>query len=335
MWHREKRTSLPPKTVGRGRARGIAWILVGLVSCLGGSAQPGPAQLTTPTNAGGFFQVPVASKKPPAVAPVAGPDPAHKALLLQDIEQALLLLKDDKLEQFIEDYYPIEMMKGLRRLDGLTKTANDLRRTKSVLKRFESKLTKCRTAVIEGNNNNVVFMPVEEAAEEPLPVAVAPATTAPLKGYPGELKQALPLAITDLKAKQYEVFIQQMLPVSEVNRLTSSELLAETALLFEEHPTLAPAMIADLDALAKLPLKAEGNLIQATVPPRDKNDVQREVRFQKVGGSWRFYDQTTEAQALIDQLAAQADKMASNPAAFEPILKFERIREHWRLVELP
>ena len=80
---------------------------------------------------------------------------------------------------------------------------------------------------------------------------------------------------------------------------------------------------------------AEGNLIQATVPPRDKNDVQREVRFQKVGGSWRFYDQTTEAQALIDQLAAQADKMASNPAAFEPILKFERIREHWRLVELP
>ncbi len=334
--------SIQPVTVWMKRASGIAMVLVGLASGVWWWSLPSRAVFGSADMAAddlGYFQVPVAPKKPPLAnadaMPVVGPDQVYKAILLKDLEHALSLLKDDKLEDFIEDYYPIEMARGLRKRDSLTKTANDLRRTKSVLKRFESKLTQCQTGLIEGNNNDVVFMPVEGAAEVPVPAAASVTTDAPVKGYPGELKQALPLAIADLKAKKYEVFIQQMLPVSEVSRLTSNELVAETALVFKEHPTLAVAMIADLEVIAKLPLKVEGNLIKATVPPRDKNDVQREVRFQKVGGSWRFFDQTTEAQAQIDQLAARADKMQSQPAAFEPILKFERIREHWRLVELP
>ena len=325
-------------------AGGVALFVIVIASGSWWSTPSGSAQLDSTANNGGYFQVPAAPKKPAVAAPAGetpvapAPDAEHQAMLLKDIEQALSLLKDDKIEQFIEDYYPIDVARKLRQLNRVTNAANDLRRTKSVLKRFESKLTKCQTGTMEGTNNDVLFMPAAEpvAAEVPAtPVAPAkPAETA-VKGYGGDVNKALQLAIADLKAKKYDAFIQQMLPVSEVDRLNENELVAETVLVFAQNPTLATAMIADLEALAKLPLKAVGDTATATLVGRDKNEAKREVRFQKVGGSWRFYDQVTETQTQIEQLSARAEKMQSNPAAFEPILKFERIREHWRLVELP
>ena len=330
---------LSPSLIAR---LGLAFAVV-LLGTSGWTSPPGRLPLESTANSDGYFQVPAAPKKPPVAAPadaapVAGPDAEHQAMLLKDIEHALSLLKDDKVEQFIEDYYPIDMARKLRQLNRVTNAASDLRRTKSVLKRFESKLTKCQAGTIEGTNHEVLFMPATEpaAAEVPAtPAAPVKPVEPDLKGYGGDVTKALQLAIADLKAKKYDAFIQQMLPVSEVVRLNEYELVAETALVFEQNPALAAAMIADLEALAKLPLKAVGDTVTATLVGRDKNETKREVRFQKVGGSWRFYDQVTETRTQIEQLSARAEKMQSNPAAFEPILKFERIREHWRLVELP
>ena len=322
-----------PARVRQCRIIGSVVGVLGLLSGLGWSADPDQTPQAAALNAGGFFQVPAATAEP---APPAGPDAEHQAMLLQDIEHALALLKDDKVEQFIEDYYPIDIARKLRQANRLTNAASDLRRTKAVLKRFESKLTKCQTGVIEGTNNDALIMPAAVAVDEVAPVTpTKPAEDASVKGYGGDLKSGLRLAIADLKAKKFEIFVQYMLPVSEVTRLSSNELLAETARVFEDNPKLALAMIADLEALAKLPQKADGDTVTATLIGRDKNESQREVRFQKVGGSWRFYDQLTEAQAQIDQLSSRSEKMQSDPTAFEPILKFERIREHWRLVELP
>ncbi len=340
MVNREATYSVQPAMAGRGLASGMALAVLGFA---GGacwwSSPPDSVTQTTPLDTGGYFQVPAAAKKVTtgavAAAPAAGPDQEHKEMLLKDIENALSLLKDDKVEQFIEDYYPIDMSRKLRQLDRLANAANDLRRTKSILKRFETKLTKCQTGVMEGTNNDVTFMPVEGAVEEAAAATPPSAVDTPVKGYGGDLKKGLQLAIADLKAKKYDVFLQQMLPVSEVARLNENELVTETALVFEQNSMLAAAMIADLESLAKLPLKADGDTVTATLLGRDKNETKREVRFQKVGGSWRFYDQITETQTQIEQLSARAEKQQSNPAAFEPILKFERIREHWRLVELP
>ncbi len=343
MMNREGTNRFPLASAGKRLAGGVAVLFIGIASGSWWTTPSGSAQLDATSNIGGYFQVPAATKKPPVAAPadaapVEGPDAEYQAMLLQDIEHALSLLKEDKVEQFIEDYYPIDVARKLRQLNRVTNAANDLRRTKSVLKRFESKLMKCQTGTMEGTNHDALFMPAAEPAAADVPAtptaSAKPAETA-VKGYGGDVNKALQLAIADLKAKKYDAFIQQMLPVSEVDRLSENELVQETALVFEQNPALAVAMIADLEALAKLPLKAVGDTVTATLVGRYKNEAKREVRFQKVGGSWRFFDQVTETQTQIEQLSARAEKMQSNPAAFEPILKFERIREHWRLVELP
>jgi hypothetical protein len=94
-------------------------------------------------------------------------------------------------------------------------------------------------------------------------------------------------------------------------------------------------MLADLEAIVKLDLKPEGGLVRLALSGRNKGETKREVRFQQVAGSWRFFDQSTEIQARQDALLRVEGQQASASGTSRPILKFERIREHWRLRELP
>ena len=278
-----------------------------------------------------------------AGVPVAAEETISKeqrAILLEDVTRAHTLLKTDGIEQFIEDYYPINLVRPARQRQVIGNMANDLRRSKATLKRLEKKLEQCQAGTINGNDSDVTFMPpAEPAPAKPAVVApvvkpvvqVAPAPA----GYGKELLPALTLASADLKAGKFKVFVEKMLPATEVARLTTSEQIETTTQVLTDNPEMVKSMLADMAEIAKLKPKAVENLVQVTLPGRTKGETPREIRFQLVGGSWRFFDQSSDVHAKREVLMEKAGNMEANPGAFEPVLKFERIREHWRLLELP
>lgn len=279
---------------------------------------------------------PAAPAKVQPATPV--PDEAHSAILKADIARALQLLKDDQLETLIEDYYPVETVRTLRKRQAIANTASDLRRTKAILRRWEDRLTRSLSGRIEGNNDEASAYPAPPTAAPPnassSPVPSA-ATLPDLPGYGDDLTVALKAAIADLKAKQYEAFLTHMLPIAEVVRLQEDQQLAFTVQQFELHPEMAPTMLADLETLLKGKLAITGDIASSELPGRSPGEKPRSVRLQRAGGSWRFFDQSAETREAIEQVKQRGSQMAADPAAFDPLLKFERIRDHWRLVELP
>lgn len=265
----------------------------------------------------------------------------QRAILLEDVTRAQTLLKADKIEQFIEDYYPINLVRPARQRQVIGNMANDLRRSKAVLKRMEKKLEQCQSGTIEGNDTDVTFMPGTEPptakpAEEPVVKAPSVKPAIPtLPGYGKELLPALALASADLKAEKFPEFVEKMLPVTEVARLTASEQLESTAQVLTDNPKMVQSMLADMAEIAQLKPKSVGNLVQVTLPGRSKGETPREIRFQLVGGSWRFFDQSSEVETQVGMLLEKAEKQEANPGALGAVLKFERIRDHWRLLELP
>lgn len=285
-------------------------------------------------------KAPADAKLVPATAktlPSSGPDAAHSESLQADIDRALALISEDKLEELIQDYYPVEMVRALRKKQTTANVANDLRRAKAVLRKLQDRLTRSRNGRLDGNNDEVVTFPSNEpAADAAIPATPAEqSSNSEVPGYGDDLQAALEAAIIDLKANEFEAFIQKMLPVSAVEKLLADEQLAFTAKQYELYPEMAQATIADLEAIRQLSVKPEGDLVRLQLSGRTPGEKEREVRLQRVGGSWRFYDQASELQPGIDRLMERGEKLAADPNAFEPLLKFERIRDHWRLVELP
>ncbi|RLS55218.1 MAG: hypothetical protein DWH91_09855 [Planctomycetota bacterium] len=279
---------------------------------------------------------PAAPAKAQSATPT--PDETQSAILKADIARALQLLKDDQLETLIEDYYPVEAVRTLRKRKAIGNTASDLRRSKAILRRWEDRLTRSLSGRFEGNNDEAFAYPAPPSAAAPNAPSqpVQSAVTLPeLPGYGDDLTVVLKAAIADLKAKQYETFLTHMLPVAEVVRLQEDQQLAFTASQFELHSELAPTMLADLETMLKGKLAITGDIASGELPGRSPGEKPRAVRLQRTGGSWRFFDQAAETREAIEQVKQRGSQMAADPAAFDPLLKFERIRDHWRLVELP
>ncbi len=262
----------------------------------------------------------------------AGPDKENRQLLLADIDRALTLIAEDQIEQLISDYFPLEAVRAARS-QGVSEGAEELRRTKSALQRLERGLRDCRTATLKGDNDKVYCF--ADTATSPDATAEGIAIPKGMKGYGKNLKSVIQSGINDLREKKYSRFIENMFPIPEVLRLKQSQLLDLTAQRFVDQPAMAELMLADLEAVVKLDLKPEGGLVRLALSGRNKDETKREVRFQQVAGSWRFFDQSTEIKARQDALLRIEGQQMSDSATPKPILKFERIREHWRLRELP
>lgn len=263
-----------------------------------------------------------------------GPDAAYKESLMKEIDRAIQLIQDDKIEQLVEDYYPYETYRVVRKRSAIKNFAADLRLSKALLRQLQSRLVACRQATLSGNNDEVQFLPVIEEEGKVAKTGPEPLPELPqIDGYGSDFGAVLKKSISDLKAENYEEFLTRILPLRVLQTLTEQGTLEMAAEQYKTNPQLAKLMLADLEAIAKAPAKPAKDLIQLTLLGRNQFEAPREIRFQLSGGSWRFFDQATEIRTEQNLVIANAEVPRDSHA--ESILTFERIRDHWRLVELP
>lgn len=260
---------------------------------------------------------------------------AQRKVLEDDLDRAIQLLKDNQHATFMNDYIPLDELREFRseKLD-LNEVARQIQTNQTVGARHIALLQSARAGLFQGNDDEVVIVPAptpDELKPEPIPVFSPLREVKDLKGYGSDFPKALTAGIADLKAKKFSEFVSSMLPASEVGRLNQTEQLEMTASLFTLYPEMATAMIADLEAIAKMKPAADGDLVKVTLKGDGRDAESREIRFQLSGGHWRFFDQALEMDDTIRPLLSGQATIASEI----PILIMERVRDHWRIKQWP
>ena len=250
-----------------------------------------------------------------------GPSEAAKQSLLVEVERAIQLIESDQIEPLIDEFFPTESVRTLRKEGSLTEAAKSLKDRGDAIPNLLSRLEQCRTGLTEGNDWDIQFVPNLAGAEAPNPAAM-------VEGYGDDFRQVLERGGADLKAGKYEEFLTSVLPLAEVLELKRTDQLEAVAEQFRTYPALVASMSADFEAMSQTQAQPEDGAIRLGLSGSSDDEGTREVRWQLVGGSWRFFDQTTEAKDRIKQVEKDAGLVRA-------ILKFERVRDHWRLTELP
>ncbi len=278
-------------------------------------------------------QDPPGAGKPEAASEISE---AQRLVLKADLDRAIQLLKENQQVTFLNDYTPLDDLREMRsEKKDLNEVARRMQSNKRAGAELIALLQRARDGQFEGNDDEVNIVPVpspDDLQPELIPVAQPLRKVTDLKGYGSDFPKALAAGIADLKAKKFGEFMGSMLPASEVGRLNQTDQLEMTASIFTLYPELSTAMIADLEAVAKLNSKVVGNLVQVTLKGDAPDAESREVRFQLSGGHWRFFDQ---ALAMDDTVRPLLEGQAKFESILEPILVMERVRDHWRIKQWP
>jgi hypothetical protein len=140
-------------------------------------------------------------------------------------------------------------------------------------------------------------------------------------GYGSDLEVALQSAIDSLEAGAIPEFVGNMFPLTELNRLrdnADAQVHLDTRL--QVFPAMAEAMKAELQECLDAGI-SQGEAIAEVILVKGRR-TPRVVRFQLVGGNWRFYD----PGVLLGDSSADAE--------FETVTLVHD-GTFWRLKEIP
>lgn len=315
---------LPPEQLASAFAPSGPVISQQRVPLLDADGVPLNPDRTSPERGEGGPQLAIAARGEGPASPAKGgngPSEAMKKSLLVEVERAIQLIESDQIEPLIDEFFPTESVRSLRKDGSLEAAAASLKESGVAIPNLLSRLEQCRTGLIEGNDSEVQFVPNLTGDQ-------SPNSTAQIEGYGDDFLQVLRKGGAALKAGQYEEFVTRVFPIAEVLELQRTGQLEAIAQQFRSNPALVVAMGADFEAMLQAEPEPKDGAIRLGLSGQSDDEGIREVRWQLVGGSWRFFDQTTEAKERIQQVERDAGYVRA-------ILKFERVRDHWRLTELP
>jgi hypothetical protein len=255
------------------------------------------------------------------------------------VSRAAQLLKDQKHEEFIEEYFPVDRLRAARAADptnGVQRVAQSMQAAPQRVQKLIELLERCESLQpsVDRPRGEAVFVlaPVLAAEDGEEPSAQNTAAGSPANGLGDDLSEVLKQAAELLRRKAHADFVTSMFPVKELDRIQLREGgMDEILLVLEQQPQMVQAMLQDLEELQTLdPAKSEADLIEFELPPPVKSEPPRIVRFQLVGGNWRCFDNSSQMRAQIRQYAAGA----AGPAPGETTIPWERIGQDWRLSSL-
>lgn len=269
--------------------------------------------------------------------------------LQSDIEVAARHLKDGKVEEFIEDFFPVDELRAIREQTTVRDAARDPRLSPELLKRLASVISLCAKAKPElSQGDGVATFEVVLVPEKATEISKAPEAfkkvieVGPLPGFGSDLKTALGTAAQRLKEKDMEGFVLGFFPLQEAQHLKSSGELADLLYVIQENPRMAAVMQQDLlamqqaqpvltenDTLAEFKLKVSTGPVTRNAPgsPAGTANGERTIRLQLTGGHWRMFDFVSPVRKQINELSAKSADDSPEPI----VVRWERLGSRWRL----
>ena len=260
-----------------------------------------------------------------------------KAQLQSDLDDAIALLEKGQVAAFMERYMPLEYLDEIREFSTVEQMAQNVKVGGAFEEKWLGNLRALKNAEVEfqDEENSKAQLEVDVSpkdadrpqftltnpAEEKIPAS---------EGFSGELPDALGKAVEALEAGDHRKFVENMFPPSELSIATSDEGRETMAQRLKEHPQMVETMVADLKMLQKLTPEYNAEKTLATFRLNPDTKQARTVRFEKAGG-WRMADGSKKIREDVYKQSQQP------PIGIKKTLTTEwiRIREHWRLNQLP
>ncbi len=254
-----------------------------------------------------------------------------------DLDDAISLLKSRNVALFMERYMPLDYLEEVREFTTIEQHAENVKvggefekdwlRNLSAMKKAavefqdEEKSKAVIVADISPQETDGPKFSVANPAEEKIPET---------KGFPGDLKQVLGKAAETLEAGDHQKFVENLFPPAELHITQSKDAMEAMSQRLKEHPDMVKQMLADLKALQKLEPRYNADKTVATFQLNPGTKKERTVRFEKAG-TWRMANSARKIREDVYRQSRQP------PIGIQDRLtaKWVRIREHWRLNELP
>jgi len=188
--------------------------------------------------------------------------------------------------------------------------------------------------------------PDKAAAEPELPNPLASVASphddkVALVGYDDDLPQVLKAGLAALESGQIESFIDHLFPAGELGRLEAHNGKTKLVARLKKQPELIEQMRRDLKVGLEAPTQfnAAKTLASITLPPAADDPVPapRIVKFQKVAGSWRFFDNSTPVREEMVRQSRLLPPKLSYPVSPWDVheLLLEKIGSNWRMLRMP
>lgn len=246
------------------------------------------------------------------------------------IDRAIELLEAEDYEGYIEEFYSVEEYERLQRGRRLTDEARHL----GALPRFQEQMlaalriardSEPRWTDGDGVAQFTINLTAHAHPETEEPAANATQAAAPdVAGWGDDLDQVLASALEALNEEDYHTFVERLFPAPEVVEMQSSDGMDLLLLKLETYPEMVEAMQRDLEQCQSVGGQIDGNVAEFTLTEGRQNP--QTVRFQLVGGNWRFFDSITpvreEAAVLAAQSGADGDEII--------VIELEQIGDEWR-----
>lgn len=262
---------------------------------------------------------------------------APQAQLQADLDDAISLLENGELAQFLERYMPLKYLEDIREFSTVEQAAKNMKVGGAFEKQWLEKLRAMKKAEIdfldeEQSKARLIADVSPEDTDRPEFSLKNPAeeNVPKTEGFSGDLQEAIGKAIAALEAGDHRKFVENMFPESELYLTTSDEAMQAISQRLKEHPKMVEQMVADLKALQKLTPKYDAKQTLATFQLNPDTKQARTIQFEKAG-TWRMADSAKKIRAEVYKQSQQP------PIGVKSTLETEwvRIRDHWRLSQLP
>jgi hypothetical protein len=286
----------------------------------------------------------------------AASSPAQ-AEVQKTLNDAIAVVEAGDLVKFVEFYAPVELLRNLRdqgRLETLRSSPPDSRILLSLLRRFQNgevRLERDGLVARVTPRRDKSDSPPKEDVDAPDPLAAVPSPKLDklkLVGYGSDLSQVVKSSLAALDTGELESFIDHVFPAGELGRLQSHDGKTQLVARLKKQPEFIEQMRRDLKAIGDATPEFNADKTVATIVlrtptadkrPGDAPPEPRTVKFQKVDGSWRFYDNSTpvrEEMARQSRLLPPKLKYLPGMRVENPdVLVMEKLGSSWRLAALP
>ncbi len=259
-------------------------------------------------------------------------DEENLSSLQTSLDRAIELLEAENYEGYIEEFYPVEEYRRLRTGRRLTDEARHL----SALPRFQERMVSVYRIAREteprwSDGGAIARFSINLTdLEEPADPAVAEAPTTPtipdVAGWGDDIDQVLASALAALNDEDYESFVEHIFPANEVVHMQSTDGMELLILKLETYPEMVEAMQRDLEQCQSAARTSDSDVTEITLTGDRRNP--QTVKFQLVGGNWRFFDSVTPVREEAAFVASTAGGDGDDIVTIE----MERIGREWRLV---
>lgn len=264
---------------------------------------------------------------------------SHTANLQRDLKRASELLDAQKLPEFMEEFFPVDILREIRRRSRVKVAAATAKLQPEAVESLTQlgKLLKqsgaAKISLYQDDSLALVRITLVPSKDKPAPVKPAAPPKVAVPGLGQDVAAALKEALRLLEAGDFRGFAVRTFPLPEAERLQVEKDTDETALRIFANPELAVAMEADLQAMSKSQPKYNSDKTEAEYALQaspERAIGARTVKLQLVGGNWRFYDHTSGLRQKI-----RTGDSASEPEGPEEfVLQWERFGNSWRLFKM-